>query len=201
MRILKSLLKIVGAVLLIGIGFVAWRVGATQRGAARVYRQLAQRISPVEARLVSGQDPDQGEIVRLASDRETRVILYDSLDHHGKRQLFPAEYATPEKIAEGVLVLWLLHPNELNAAPDEVELMATEPAPGETSSPRSYFLFRFRTKPPHWAAKKGWLAGVVGPYAQSPRTAMPFSMFEPYDSRTPAGHIQVMHDVVTGGSR
>ena len=198
---LKAALAIVGVIVVAGVGFVAWRWWATEQGAKDVYLRLNQRIAAVEDRLAAGQDPDPADVERFARDRDTRIVLYDSLEHHSKLHFFPAQYATPEAIAEGDLVLWLSHPNELDAAPDEVQLMGRIPVPGVPSSDMRYFLFRYRTKAPHWAAKEGWLAGVAGPYATSgivsARAAGTFSRFEPYDSRTPEEHVRVTHEATT----
>jgi hypothetical protein len=196
-----KVLLIVGAIVVAVGGFVAWRVWATYAGGARVYAELTDRIGPVEQRLAAGQDPDPADVLRFAQDRATRKVLYDALDHHGKLQLFPAAYATPEAMAEADLVLWLCHPNELAAPPDEIELMARVPVPKEPSSAMKYFVFRYRTKPPHWAAKDGWLAGIAGPYPEtgsvSPGASGTFSRFEAYDSRTPEEHVRVTHEATT----
>jgi len=198
---LKAALVVVGVVVVAGIGFVAWRLWATEQGAKDVYLLLTQRIAAVEDRLAAGHDPDPADVERFARDRETRMVLYDALEHHGRLQLFPAQYATPEAIAEADLVLWLCHPNELDAAPDEIELMARIPVPGDPSSDMRYYLFRYRTRPPHWAAKDGWLAGVAGPYpvsgTVSAGAAGTFSRFEPYDSRTPEEHVRVTHEATS----
>ncbi len=57
-----------------------------------------------------------------------------------------------------------------------------------------YYLFRFRTHPPHWAAKDGWTAGVSGPFLgkNSPSTESygdTFSSFEEWDSKQPDEHV------------
>ena len=37
----------------------------------------------------------------------------------------------------------------------------------ESDQPVRYYVFRFRTNPPHWAAKDGWMAAVAGPFGDS----------------------------------
>jgi len=124
------------------------------------------------------------------------------LERHGKLQLFPPRYLTFPAMAEADLVAWLCHPNELGAPPDEIELMAKVAAPGVEPAEQEYLVFRYRTTPPHWAASKGWLAGIAGPYpmdAAAPATSRgTFSRFEAFDSRTPEEHVRVTHDVVMG---
>jgi hypothetical protein len=182
--------------------FVLWRLWATLAGARAAYRRLLERIGPVKARLVAGQEPDAADLERFARDRETRKVLYEALEHHDKLALFPPQYLTAEAMAEADLVQWLCHPNELGTAPDEMELMATVPAPAEGFAGQRYFVFRYRTKPPHWAAPDGWLAGVAGPYSPDgppvSSASGTFSRFEAYEARTPDEHVRVTHDLVVG---
>ena len=109
---------IVGGLLVAAVGaFIVWRLWATYAGGGRSYWQLAARIEPVERRLVSGEDPDPGDLERFAQDRATRKVLYDALEHHEKLPFFPARYLTREAMAEADLVVWLDHPNELGRGP------------------------------------------------------------------------------------
>jgi hypothetical protein len=125
-------------------------------------------------------------------------VLFEVLRDAEKSDLFPKAFRTWPAMAEADLVAWLCHPNELQAAPDEVELMATVPAPGAPTT--HYFLFRYKTHAPHWAAKDGWMAGVAGPYdlskAPEPYAPGTFSRFEAFDSRTPEEHVAVHHRLV-----
>ena len=64
-----------------------------------------------------------------------------------------------------------------------------------------YYVFRFRTYPPHWMAEDGWLAGVAGPFLRkdAPSTTAygeTFSTFEPWDSATPEEHVGEIHDII-----
>jgi hypothetical protein len=103
-------------------------------------------------------------------------------------------------MAEADLVVWLNHPNELGSVPDEMELMASLPVPAAGSEGQRYFLFRYRMRPPHWAAENGWLAGVAGPYAINgpvlSGASGTFSRFEPYDSKSPEEHVRATHQLM-----
>jgi hypothetical protein len=113
----------------------------------------------------------------------------------------PPQYATPEALAESDLVVWLMHANELGAPPDAIELVKTierpAGAPGQNSR---YYVFRFRTNPPHWAASSGWMAGVAGPYADGDEAfdtpaAGVFSKFEAFESRSPEDHLAAIEQM------
>jgi hypothetical protein len=70
------------------------------------------------------------------------------------------------KIAEDELSAWLSYPTELEVRPDEIELLGTVEI--ETGAGISdLFAFRFRTSAPHWAASRGWMVGLAGPYLRS----------------------------------
>ena len=195
---LRNALIAVGVVVAIVAAFIVWRLWATVAGGRRSYARLLTRIAPVLKRLGAGEDPDPGDLERFARDRDTRKVLYDALEQHQKLALFPSRYLTSEAMAEADLVVWLNHPNELGALPDAIELMATLPVPADGLEHQRYFVFRYRTNPPHWAARDGWLAGVAGPYpAEGPVEGSSargtFSRFEPYDSRSPEEHVRVVH--------
>lgn len=191
----------VAAILLACVGALfGWLVWRTHTGERDTYVALTSRIAAVEERLAARQEPAPADLERFAKDPATRRVLYDALEHHGRLSLFPAAFLTPESMAEADLVLWLTHPNELAAPPDEIQLMKIVPAPRVSYAGQRYFVFRYRTLPPHWAAKDGWLAGIAGPYPAD-GTVVPgadgtFSRFEAYDSRTPEEHVRVTHDVV-----
>ena len=62
------------------------------------------------------------------------------------------------------MVRWLCYPTELGSEPDEIELI--EISPDEDEPGFDMYLFRFRMRPPHWAAERGWMVGAAGPYVR-----------------------------------
>jgi hypothetical protein len=180
----------------------AWLYLRAVAGLRRTYAELARRIEPVTQALDRGETPSTTHLMRFAEDRETRKVLYDALDAANKSDLFPAQFRTWELMAEAHLVAWLCHPNELASPPAEIELVARVPAPDAESDDSVYFVFRYRTFDPHWAAKDGWLAGVVGPCATNsdpvPYAMGTLSQFESIDARTPADHVARAHAAVFG---
>jgi hypothetical protein len=124
-----------------------------------------------------------------------RNFLYDELVEQKKTSLFPPDLVTQSAFAESNMVDWLTWGMELGQAPDEIELMKIVSKDTETEDGTiDYYVFRFRTYPPHWAAKDGWMAGISGffpreggPYTHSGGDT--FSCFEPWDSMTPEEHV------------
>lgn len=194
---MKTVLVTIGAIAAVVVALIAWRLYATIAGGRRAYRRLLEEIAPVTRALAGGRDPDARDLARFAEDRATRKVLHDVLVQAGKVHLLPGERRTWEAMAEADLTAWLNHPNELGAAPDEMELTATRPAPDGKGH---YFVFRYRMRSPHWAADDGWMAGIAGPYdlreEPVPHGRGTFSRFEPFDSRTPEGHVEVTHRAI-----
>jgi hypothetical protein len=142
-----------------------------------------------------GKTVEQKHIDEVASHAEMRNWLFIDLKKQGKTKLFPENYRTQKAFAESDMVNWLVYPTELNRVPDEIELMKV--AAIDTGLPGGiydYYLFRFRTKEPHWAAKDGWMAGISGPYLRSDEPTTDalgdtFSSFTKWESKTPDQHI------------
>ena len=184
---MKIVLGVLGLVVLL----VIWFLYRASAGDTHTYRAVLAELAAVTQALGHGRDPSEADLLKFASNRRTRRVLYDVLDQENKLGLFPKQFFTWEAMAEADLAFWLNHPNELGAFPDEIELVRRVRAPDAEGY---YFVFRFRMSPPHWAAKQGWLAGVAGPYdvsqAPTPHGAGTFSRFEPFDSRTPEQHVE-----------
>jgi hypothetical protein len=133
--------------------------------------------------------------------------LWHGLEEVGRLDLFPAKYRSQEALAEGDLVRWLTFGTELGCAPDEIELMRVyRDEGGSGDDGLLFYLFRFRTSEPHWAAKNGWMAGLAGPFrerdAPSPHSlGNTFSTMEPWESKTPEEHAERIAEIVAAYRR
>ena len=145
--------------------------------------------------LKHGKGVSADALKAVAASPEMRGSLYEELKKTHKIDLFPRRYLTQEAFAESEMVRWLVYPTELGRVPDEIELMKVVSA--DTREPDGildYYVFRFRTFKPHWAAKDGWTAGVAGPFlrkdAPSPDAyGGTFSSFERWEAQTPEQHV------------
>jgi hypothetical protein len=186
-----------GVVALVVIGFVLLVINASL-GSRRQRKQARAKLAPVLDPLDAGQAPDPIAVRQLAADRATRNALYDALAERGKESLFPREFRTRPAFAEADLAFWLSHPNELRSLPDDMQLVQVVTLPTDVG-PVEYYLFRFRTNAPHWAADKGWMAGVSGPYPKDPKALLAapagtFSELTPFDAASPKDHVQAFHE-------
>ena len=149
-----------------------------------------------------GRDVDAGVLEHVAESPEMRGSLFDELKRQGRMRLFPARWATQKALAESAMVKWLVYPTELGSPPDDLELMKVVAEDfGPPDGVMEWYLFRFRTHPPHWAAKDGWMAGVAGPFkrAQAPSTRAygdTFSDFESWNSKTPEQHVAGIRELM-----
>jgi hypothetical protein len=138
----------------------------------------------------------------IAASPEMRNFFYDRLVNMGKENLFPEEFKTQQAFAESDMVIWLIYPTELGRAPDEIELMRIGAFDTETEYGLiEYYVFRFRTFEPHWAAKDGWIAGISGPFLRkdSPSTkplGETFSQFEPWESKSAEEHLGDVQETI-----
>ena len=134
-------------------------------------------------------------VAAVAATPELRNHLYEKLKEADQEQMIPPRSRTQAAFAEAEMVRWLVYPTELGRVPDRIELKKVVSVDaGGANGALDYYLFRFRTLPPHWAAKNGWMAGVAGPFLRkdAPTTEAEgdtFSEFERWDSRTPAEHV------------
>lgn len=144
---------------------------STGRGARKRDMQVLERLEPLRQKVEHGQALDRKEITRLAGAAELRRPLYRLLSSHGCKELFPAEYLTREAEAAALLTHWMLHPNELRAAPEIMQPVAK--LQRRLGRKRGEFIvFRYRMPSGHWAGDD-WMLGIAGPF---------FEGEEPYDS-------------------
>jgi len=146
---------------------------------------------------------EQRHLHNIAASPEMRNWFYDRLVKMDKVSLFPEEFKTQRAFAESNMVNWLTYPTELGRAPDEIELMHIGTFDTETEDGLiDYFVFRFRTFEPHWAAKDGWIAGISGPFLRkdSPSTESygeTFSQFEPWESKSAQEHLGDIQETIS----
>jgi hypothetical protein len=188
---------------LVVLGFLALVVNMIL-GSARQRKQMAARLAPVMDPIKGGQIPDPDAIFEFAANPQTRNGFFLALKDAGKAEYFPSEFLNRKAFAESNLVNWLCHPNELKSAPDEIQLVKVVTIPTTEVGDVEWYLFKYRTRPPHWAADKGWMAGVAGPY---PKTADPslvvdapgtFSEMDPIASKPPDEHVRDIHEAAVG---
>lgn len=192
---MKILLMVVGGLVLLVVIFMVFMYFRAARGSQLRTANIENRVHAVTYAIRDGKMVESNAIAELARSPETRNILLQNLRDLKREDLFPKEYLNARFIAESDLVFWLMHPNELNAAPDQIELVK-EQSRNQDGQEQHYFIFKFRTLGNHWAAKDGWTAGIAGPYPKDsklePFPGCVFSRFEKIESRTPEGHLDVV---------
>jgi len=181
--------------LLLCLFIVGW-LNAIRASAVR-NRKLDEMIRPALDAASKNLPTTRELVTELAKLPATRNHLFTKLKEIGRTDLFPEHFRTIVQIAESDLARWLMHPNELRAVPDEMELVRSISVQEEDKI-GTVFLFRFRTNKPHWASKDGWMAGVAGPYWEGDDApdfaAGTFSELTPFDKMTVEQHVDFLRE-------
>jgi len=171
---MNTIFIVIGLIVLVIIVFVIYRLQKVKNQNRKLNEQRFERISPLYNKLEKGEAISAEDVLPYAKNLLTRGMTFHLLSHHDKLNLFPKEYFDIVKGAESNLANWLEFPTELNACPDEIEHIkrVTFDYDGQNNFVH-YEVFKYKVNEPHWAAKHGWILGVVGPY---------FDDSKPYDN-------------------
>ena len=163
---------IIIAIIILAIAlFAIYRYVMVKRQNTQLNQARFDRIKLLNEKLKNGENLMELDILPFAKNILTRQTTFELLNEYSKTELFPKEFLTIEKGAESNLANWLEFPTELDSCPDEMELVKKVTYNIESKNVY-YYVFKFRINEPHWAAKDGWMSGVVGPY---------FDDSKPYD--------------------
>ncbi len=162
----------------------------------RLEKNKPADVTLLADKFASGEVPTEAEIARYSAYIGTREATYSLLHEQGKVDLFPKAYYTIKKAAESNLANWLAYPNGLDAIPDEV-VHLEEVVIDFNGHDVIYHVFKYRAHPPHWAAKDGWMIGVVGPYFDDSKPynwpGGTFSRFKKVGEVSPRDEAQWVH--------
>ncbi len=165
----------------------------------KIRKQVTLRYSIVEPlikKLDSKENITKLEVLTMVKDPALRHGVFRVLEAYSRNDLFPEEYYTREKGAEGFLVNWLEFPTELGIPPDEIEFLSMVSIAESESI--DYYVFKYKTKVPHTLGKLDWMIGVSGPYySNSLPYDVPhrvFSRFNTIDTISPEHEVQWVHD-------
>ncbi|HUQ72627.1 MAG TPA: hypothetical protein VM165_24070 [Planctomycetaceae bacterium] len=143
--------------------FIGWRYTSVARGRRQRDEKLLRILDPIGYRLSKKEKVTADEIATLSRQPKFRPMLYRMLEHFERLDLFPSEHLSISAQGAGILSYWMMHPNELQDAPESIELV--EEVKRRIRGGRASFLvFRYRMIPGHWAEKDGWLLGLAGPF-------------------------------------
>jgi diadenosine tetraphosphatase ApaH/serine/threonine PP2A family protein phosphatase len=170
---MKIVFIIIGLIVLVIAIFATYRIITVKKQNNKLNAERFERVKELYDKLERGQTLTEKDVLPFAQNLLTRETTYQLLSDHNMTDLFPKEYYTIEKAAESNLANWLEFPTELDACPDEIEHIkrVTFDFDGQNNFVH-YEVFKYRVNEPHWAAKDGWILGVVGPY---------FDDSKPYD--------------------
>jgi|SRR5678815_2656799 hypothetical protein len=190
------MLKIVaiaaGVVLVLLVVFIVWRLTSVGRGMRQRDEKLLVRLDPVARRMEAGEVVSPQEIELLAARPEIRFMLFAMLREMKRPELFPSKYSSSVAQGESALAYWMMHPNELQDAPESIELVETlkRTIGGQEAE---FHVYRYKMPAGHWAAKDGWILGLAGPmkHGVEPYSKMPgaFSRAGDMDGKVKASEL------------
>jgi len=159
---LKIVAIAVGVVAVLLVLFIVWRWPSVGRGMRQRGEKLFVRLDPVANRIETGQPVSPQEIEALAARPEIRLMLFHMLREMKHPELLPTKYSSSVAQGESALAYWMMHPNELQEAPEVIELVETvkRPIDGQDAD---FHVYRYKMPAGHWAAKDGWILGLTGP--------------------------------------
>lgn len=186
------LVLFIGLLLLLFL-FIIWRWIATSIATQQRDQQIEKELQPMAIAFENKRPIDQQLINKLAINPAVRYRLYRLLCVYENLQFMPKKYLTLESFFEAQLCFWLLHQNELGKVPDEIQFVEKI-----TKQSNNFYVYKLKTHQPHWAAKDGWLAGIVGPcpdyqelkHVIRNNLTHAFSRFEKFDEAGADEHVR-----------
>jgi hypothetical protein len=147
----------------LGIGaFLLWRISSVGRGMRKRDEKLAQELGDLANKLERKAVIDSQEVLALAGKPQLRCMLFALLKHFHRGDLFPSQFLSQEAQREAKLAYWMMHPNELQAAPEQMELIEKVTRTIDEKQ-MVFFVYRYRMPAGHWAGD-AWLLGLAGPF-------------------------------------
>ncbi len=159
---IKIIVIAVAVVVVLLIGFIIWRLSSVRRGMRQRDEKLLLRLDPIGKKIEAGQTVSTEEVEALAARPEIRFLLFAMLRHMKRPELLPTKHCSAVQQGESALAYWMMHPNELQDAPEAIELVGTvkRPVDGQETD---FHVYRYKMPAGHWAAKDGWILGLAGP--------------------------------------
>ena len=155
---------IIGGIVVIIVAFLGWRITSVGRGARKRDSQILLVLQPIANRLSKGQEISGEEIATIGEVHQHRGMLYCMLKHFEKIDLVPDFWRASEMQATAQLSCWMMHPNELQDPPQEIEVVSRHQRTMDGEE-LAFFVMRYKMHPSHWAGGD-WILGVAGPYGK-----------------------------------
>lgn len=171
---MKIVLIVVAVCIVSVVVVAAWRRMSVARGANARDEKLLAQLDVLGTRIEAGEAVSPEEVATLAAHPELRFMLFAAIRHLHRPDLLPTGYSSSVAQGESALAYWMMHPNELQDAPEKIEFVETvqRTVDGRIAD---FHVYRYKMPDGHWAAKNGWLLGLAGPMPAEgePYTEMP----------------------------
>jgi hypothetical protein len=158
----------------------------------KLANQKYEMLIPLIEKLESKEEINKQEMLAMVKDPSLRCSVYRVLKEYNQTDLFPAEYYTFEKGAEGFLVNWLEFPTELGNPPHEIEFVTIITI--YKSEPLDYYVFKYKMKMSRWSGHSNWMLGISGPYLKNSQPYdVPLRVFSRFKN---IDHVSAEHEAM-----
>ncbi|HEV7380749.1 MAG TPA: FeoB-associated Cys-rich membrane protein [Dyadobacter sp.] len=162
---MEIVLIAIGLVLAAIAIFAIYRFVKIRRQNNKPNAERFERVKELYDKFESAHEVSEAEVLPYAKNVVARETAFQLLSDYNKTNLFPNEFNNQISAAESNLSNCLEFPTELDAHPDEVQhIKRVRFDYAGKNNFVHYEVFKYRVNEPHWAAKDGWMLGVVGPY-------------------------------------
>jgi hypothetical protein len=193
---MKTILISALVLILLAGAILFYRDHYVKRKVRKLAAQRYQVVSPLIQKLDSKEGISSMEVLTMVKDPSLRHGVFRVLEAYNRNDLFPAEFLTRERGAEGFLVNWLEFPTELGIPPDEIKFLSIVTI--LENEPLDYYVFQYKTKLPHWVGQHQWMLGVSGPYRDDSKPydvpLRVYSRFNTVDTILPELEVQWVHE-------
>ncbi len=141
--------------------------------------------------LKQGEPVGADVVEEAAAPPRNRLWLRRQLVDLDRNDLFPAQFATQQALAEAELWQWLSSPGILRDALEELAFAGMQTDLSAQGPARQYYLFRFRVGQPRAFTQKGWMAAWISyPANREPSLGgISGTRYTAWDALKPEGHI------------
>jgi hypothetical protein len=184
--------------ILVGL-YIIWNFSRNRQKNHKRDLALLLPLDLVLEDIKAGKKPNKAIIDQICTNKAQRFLFSRQLNVANQLDILPKQFQTQEAGAMASMCYLLTDTNSLGAIPDEIEWIDTVKFPTpEANKEATYYVYRFKMNPPHWAAASGWRAGVAGPYfPETPFYAMTFGTFsrlDPMTDLTSEEHARWVHE-------
>ncbi len=141
------MIEFIVLIIVVVIGFIIWRWTSVGRGARQRDEILLKQLDPIGIRIDNGEEVTLQEIEAIAERPEIRYMLINALRQMKREDLVPNKYLSTIDQGTSALAYWMMHPNELGDAPEQIDFIETVERQVDGKA-QLFHVYRFKVSAP-----------------------------------------------------